>query len=320
MIVAITGGTGFIGRELVRLHHERGDEIRVLSRRAPQTAGLPDSVRWHAGDLSAEFDARSFVANADVLYHCAGEIRDPARMNLVHVGGTARLSQAAHGSVRRWVQLSSTGAYGQRRAGEVTERSDLLPVGPYELTKVAADRLVEEAAGRGAFELAILRPSIVYGERMSNRSLFSWIATIERGLFFFIGTPGATANYIHVDNVAAALLLCARAAQVRNDIYDLSDHRTVEDFVALIADALGRKTPTLRVPERPARLLARWAGRLLPGFPLTESRVDMLTGRARYPIDKIRTELGYEHVVSMEQGIARLVQRWRERYRGAGLP
>jgi nucleoside-diphosphate-sugar epimerase len=310
MIVAITGGTGFIGRELVRLHHERGDEVRVLSRRDPQTAGLPRGVLWHAGDLSADLDAASLVANADVLYHCAGEIRDATRMHDVHVRGAERLVQFARGRIGRWVQLSSTGAYGPRRAGNVTEESELLPAGPYEVTKVAADRLVESAANSGAFELAILRPSIVYGNGMSNRSLFSWIAMIDRGLFFFVGAPGAAANYIHVDNVAAALLRCACAPQARGAVFNLSDHRTVEDFVALIANALGRKVPSLRVSEPPVRLLARWVGKL-PGFPLTESRVDMLTGRVRYPIDKIRSELGYEHAVSMAEGIARLVQHWR---------
>lgn len=311
MIIAVTGGTGFIGRKLVLRHLELGDEVRVLSRRSPGESALPDSVKWYSGDLSSDSDLDAFVDKVDVLYHCAGEIRDTARMEAVHVTGTDRLIKVSAGRIGRWVQLSSVGAYGLlRRHGTVNEETSLEPEGAYEVTKVQSDRLVADAAKKGAFEHVILRPSIVYGNEMTNRSLFSLIALINRGWFFFIGKPGASANYIHVDNVAEALYLCSTAAQANGQIYNLSDYRTLENFVAIISQALGREFPRLRIHEAPVRMLVKLLG-WVPGMPLTESRVNALTNFTVYQTNKIVLELGYRHVISMEDGLAQLVAYWQ---------
>ena len=310
MIVAITGGSGFIGRKLVMRHLEQGDEVRVLSRRPPEKSELPDSVKWYSGDLSKSGDLLSFVDKADVLYHCAGEIKDATKMKALHVDGTARLINMATGRIGRWVQLSSTGAYGQHREGIVTEETRLNPKGQYEETKVQADNLVIHAANQGAFNYVILRPSIVYGETMSNRSLFGLIALIQKGWFFFIGQPSASANYIHVDNVVNALLLCGSVAQANGQVYNLSDYRSMEDFVKIITYSLGCKRSHLRIPEVPVRLLIKLLG-WIPGVPLTDSRINALTNHTMYDNTKIEQDLGYKHVTSMEDGLTKLVAYWQ---------
>lgn len=310
MLVAITGGTGFIGKKLVLCHLARGDAVRVLSRRPPAQSGLPAAVRHWQSDLASSADIRPFVDGADVLYHCAGEVRNPGLMQTVHVEGTLELIGAAAGRIGRWVQLSSVGAYGKQRVGVVTEESALNPCGTYEATKVKSDSLVASAAANGAFDYAILRPSNVYGVEMSNRSLFSLISMIQRGLFFFIGKTGASANYIHVNNVVEALLLCARSAHALGREYNLSDHRSIEQFVAAIAIGLGMDMPRMRLPEMPVRVLAKLAA-VVPGIPLTEARIDALTSRLVYPSTRIERELGYQHAVSMENGLLELVNFWK---------
>lgn len=311
MIVAVTGGTGFIGRALVARHLGQGDSVRLLSRRRAGETGMPDTVKTHPGDLSAgATDLLPFVDGADVLYHCAGEILDPARMRALHVDGTGRLAAAAAGRIGHWVQLSSVGAYGPRSAGVVTEDSALEPVGIYERTKAESDRLVSEASEKGAFSVTILRPSILFGPRMPNRSLFQMISMIDRGRFFFIGRSGASANYIHVDNVVEGLVRCGSMPEARGRSYNLSDHRTLEEFVSAIADALGKPAPTLKLPEIPVRIAARIFGRI-PGFPLTEHRLNALVNRTVYPAARIRSELGYAHPVSMEEGLRQLVREWK---------
>lgn len=290
--IAITGATGFIGQKLVNRHLDQGDSVRILSRRPSGVAGLQSSLQWFHGDLSGMDDLRPFVDGADILYHCAGEITDESRMEAVHVSGTRRLIEAANGRIGCWVQLSSTGTYGQQREGIVAERTPLNPRGVYEVTKLKSDVLVEAAASRGGFQHVIFRPTNVYGAGMPNQSLYSLISMIRRGLFFFIGKPGASANYIHVDNVVDALLLCGEMPQARGEVFNLSDHRTMEQFVSTIAVLLGRGVPNLRLPELPVRVLARLFGSL-PGVPLTQTRVDALTTRAIYSNKKIEQVLGY---------------------------
>ncbi len=309
--VAVTGGRGFIGRHLVSRLLASGAEVRVLTRSMPSQAD--PSLSFTYGDLtSAESDLVCFVDGADVLYHCAGEVHDQERMRAVHVDGTKRLIEAARGRIERWVQLSSVGAYGPVESGLVTEDWPEAPIGEYEGTKTDADRLVRKAAAEGAFSAVVLRPSIVYGATMRNRSLFQLIKMIDRGLFFFVGKPGASANYVHVEDVVDALLLCGGKQQALGQVFIVSNHCELEEFVGLIAAALKRPTPRLRIP----RLLAEVGSRLgapIPGFPLTSSRVAAMTNRAVYSNDRITSLLGFENRISIEEGVREMVSSFRER-------
>lgn len=310
-IVAITGASGFIGCQLVRLHLARGDRVRILTRQ-PQAAQSLGPVEVVLCDLAhPEVDALArFCDGADVIYHCAAELGDPARMHGVNVLGTRRLLEFARGRCERWVQLSSVGVYGPAREGIVDESCPVAPQSEYETTKAESDRLVEQAAAAGVISHTILRPSIVFGPNMPNRSLRQLISAVARGLFFFIGPPGASANYIHVDNVVDALIACGTLPAAKGRVYNLSDFRTMEQFIGAIAAVLGTPAPRLRLPELPVRWGAHAFG-WLPGFPLTVSRVDALTSRARYSNSRIERELGYLHRVSMEDGLRRMVESCR---------
>ena len=309
MNVAITGGTGFIGRKLVQRHLERGDHVRVLSRRSLVVTELPDSVELFEGNLVAFDRIVPFVDGVDVLYHCAGQLTDENSMRSLHVGGTKFLVDAASGRIGHWVQLSSVGVYGPVSIGLITERSPLNPVGEYEITKAESDELVIAAACEGAFSCSVLRPSNVYGEDMTNQSLFDFIAMIERGLFFFVGNKGASANYIHVDNVVEGLIRCGTMQGAKDRTFNLSDHCSMERFVGTISSELGCRYPRLRFPEVLLRVMAEILGKL-PTFPLTASRVDALTRRSTYSIKYIQKQLAYRHVVSMEDGLKRLVSNY----------
>ncbi len=309
-VVAITGGTGFVGRHLVARHVALGDEVRYLTRNAAGTL-LPGAIR-HVGDLGdAAGGLQGFVRGADLLYHCAAELQDASRMETTNVAGTRNLLRAAQGEVGRWVQLSSTGVYGLQRGGEVDEETALRPGNDYERSKAATDALVLEAGQRQGLSCVLLRPSNVYGADMSNRSLFQLIRMIDKGLFFFIGPLGAVANYIHVENVVDALLLCGQAELPQNGrAYIVSDHCTLETFVGIIAARLGRSVPQLRLPLPLVRAAANVFGRL-PGFPLKHSRVAALTDRTVYRTDRIVRELGYRNHITLELGVSELVRGWQ---------
>lgn len=312
MLVGITGGTGFVGRGLVLQHLAAGDSVRLLSRRSVKDIRLPHAVHVFHGDLTGPVASlASFVDGVDIVYHCAGEIREQTKMEAVHVAGTRNLCDAAIGKIRHWVQLSSVGAYGPEASGVVTEGTELKPVGVYEETKATSDQLVMNAAKEGGFTYSILRPSNVFGPNMTNQSLFQMMAMIDKGRFFFIGKKGGSANYIYVENVVDALMRCGNMPSAVKRIYNLSDHRTIEDFVEAIAKNLNKPVPKLRLPECPVRWIAKVCGKL-PGFPLTESRVNALTNRTVYSIERIRGELDYNHQVSMEDGLHHMVSLWKQ--------
>lgn len=302
MIVAITGGTGFVGRQLVALHLQAGDTVRVLTRgHAGKSA---PRIEMHRGDLDAPSpDLIRFAADAGVIYHCAAELFDQSRMQRVNVDGTRSLIQAATGRAGRLVYLSSVGVYGLPRDGAIGEDAALSPHNEYERSKAEAEGLVRAAGTRMPW--VILRPSKVIGVGTHDLALYKLMSLMRKGLVFHVGAPGASANYIAVENVAAALMLCGRHAKAPGGVFNLSDWRSYETFFDSLADALGCRRPRLRLPEGLARLIA-----LLPFQPLTRARIDGLTNRSRYPIARIESLLGYSHKVSMEQCLVAMAAAW----------
>ncbi|MBK7564341.1 MAG: NAD-dependent epimerase/dehydratase family protein [Propionivibrio sp.] len=312
MFVAVTGGTGFIGRELVSRLATRGDRVRVLTRqRGPVFDGLASVEICNCDLVTASLDELSAsLEGADVLYHCAGQLKFSAEMRDLHVTGTRKLVAAASSRVGHWVQLSSVGVYGPRSEGWITEETSLNPNGEYEKTKAESDQIVLHAAARGAFTCSILRPSIVFGSKMTNQSLFSMIEMVDRGLFFFVGPEGSSANYIHVANVVEALVLCGTDSRAKGNTYNLSDHCTFEHFVGVISDALGRSRTRLRLPRYIVDLVEGLIG-WISGSPLTRSRIRAIVGRSQYRVSRIENDLGYSHVISMDNAIRELVAEYR---------
>jgi len=307
MTVAITGASGFIGRRLAAYHRGLGHEVRVLTRGMRSELGPNVFV----GDLTTGSAASlvPFVDGADVLYHCAGEIHDPAQMEALHIEGTRRLVAAATGRVGRWVQLSSVGCYGPQKSGVVTEETAEAPVGLYEVTKAASDTIVREAHRAGHVSAVVLRPSIVFAADMPNNALRSMARMLRAGLFVYIGGRGASANYIHADDVVSALVRCATVPEAAGRVYNLSDWCTIEEFVCALADGIGARHPWLRIPLPFARVLSTIGGRV-PTFPLTQSRVDALSNRARYATDRIRDELGYAPTEALPMAIQNAASTW----------
>ena len=311
MDVAITGATGFVGAALVRSHLERGDLVRVLVRDTGAAIRHPPSIRVYHGDLAvAETIPVDFAAGADVLYHCAAEIRDESAMASINVSGTRALARLTTGRAARWVQVSSASVYGAVRSGTIIEASPIRPDSLYGRTKAEAEEIVRATAAAGGFEAVVVRPSNIFGTGMPSNALYKLFTAIERRWFFPVGKPGAMMNYVHVENVVNALMLCATHPVAAGRTYNVSDELLVEQLAAIVADELGMRCPTLRLPEPPLRVLATVLGGL-PGMPLTHRHLDALTTHARYASDRIRQELAYNPVVSLEAGLRELASSWK---------
>jgi nucleoside-diphosphate-sugar epimerase len=254
-----------------------------------------------------------FVQGSDVIYHCAAELNDNTLIHQTNVIGTANLLAVAKNNVRRWVQLSSTGVYGRPMHKDINEESSIHPINAYEKSKAKSDELVIHTSEKHCMECVILRPSNVYGIDMPNQSLFHMINMIHKGQFFFIGKSGAVANYIHVENVVDALILSATSILPESGrVYIVSDHCDLEAFVNIITTTLGKSTIRLRLPEFLIRKTAEWGNRL-GKFPLTLSRCDALTSTTIYRANRIESELGFRHNMSIQQGVVELTDFWKNR-------
>ena len=295
MIIAITGGSGFIGSLLVDKHLKQGDQVRLLSR---NTLLERKNVQYFFGDLSnSSVDLSDFVDGVDILYHCAGEVNNKSLMRELHVNGTQRLVDVAQGKIGRWVQLSSVGVYGACRDGTITEDSKEQPFGIYEQTKTESDKIVKNSG----IPCVILRPSNVFGIDMPNQSLRGLLRTIQKGLFFYIGKENKSlVNYVHIADVVEALMCCGSDDKALGEVFNLSQSETVEKMITSFASGIGSDKKILRFPEIVVRVLVSFFGKI-PKFPLTSSRVDALTGRCVYDSTKVQKILGFKYSMTLEE-------------------
>ncbi len=302
MIIAITGGSGFIGSLLVDKFLKQSNQVRLLSR---NTRAERKNVQYFLGDLSnPSVDLSGFLDGVDILYHCAGEVKNESSMQELHVNGTQRLADAAQGKVSRWVQLSSVGAYGACRDGTITEDSKEQPFGVYERTKTESDKIVKKSG----ISFVILRPSNVFGIKMTNQSLFQLIGMINKGLFFYLGKRGVLINYIDVEDVVEALFLCGNRDNALGEIYNLSQTITIEKMVLSFSLGLGIEGRFLRLPEFPIRVLTK-VFTIFSKFPLSTTRIDALTSRCTYKSNKIIEELNFEFKSTLEESFQLIARK-----------
>jgi len=298
----LTGATGFIGSHFLQHALGQGFEVRALTRN-PNFVADQDNLQWHEGDLAVEQNWVEQLKSIDVVVHMAAEVSEDAVMQSVNLEGSVRLLNAAiEVGVRRWVQLSSVGVYGVVRDGVVDEYWDHNPSALYENTKADFDVALIEASKWSGLEVCILRPSNVYGPGMRNQSIKQMLTVIRKNLFLFIGPEGASANYVHVQDVVQALALCVSHPKAANKTYIVSAWATMEKLVGGLAEGAGLANPFLRIPLWVAVLFAN-ATQWCRFSPLTMGRVFAISGRSRYNTEKIENELGWKLTIPVKEGM-----------------
>lgn len=315
----VTGGSGFIGGRLVERLVGEGRAVRALARSeasARRVAELgAEPVRGDIGDRASLVTAAS---GAGVAFHLAahlGEWGDWADFERGNVDGTRNaLAACAEAGVRRFVHCGTEAAL---MAGEplvrVDETAPLRPDSraPYPATKARADQAVHEA-NRAGFETVALRPRFVWGKG-DTTLLPEMVETVEAGKWAWVGGGRNVTDTTHVDNVVEGLVLAAERGRA-GEAYFVTDDEpvTFREFVTALLRTQGVEPPGRSIPAWTAAPMARvaeaaWKVLPLSGPPpMTTFRSWLLTQECTIDISKARSELGYEPVVSHEQGLAEL--------------
>ncbi len=250
-MIAITGGTGFVGQRVLAL---AGEPVRALARR-PQPAQA--GVEWVAGDLSDAAALARLCDGADAVIHIAGVVnaRDRAGFDAGNLAGTqAVLAAAADAGARRFVHVSSLAA-----------REPKLSM--YGASKAEAEALV--MASR--LDWVGVRPPAVYGP--GDREMLDLYRLAAKG--FAVAPPGRV-SFLHVDDLATALLALAGGGP-SNRMLEIDDGRgdtaagySHGEFARAIAAGLERPVTVLPLPAaalRPGAVIATLAARINGGLP-----------------------------------------------------
>jgi dihydroflavonol-4-reductase len=287
--VLVTGGTGFVGANLVRELVALGAPVRVLARPGGDRRAL-DGVRveFAEGDLLDRASLARAVRGADTLYHVAADYRlwarDPEDLHRVNVGGTRGILDAAgEAGVRRIVYTSTVGALGVPKDGtpgtEDTPVSLADMVGPYKTSKFLAERVAADFAARG-LPVVIVNPSAPIGPwDVKPTPTGQMIIDFMRGRMF--ATVDTGLNIVHVRDVARGHLLAAEHGRVgeRYILGHAGGNLSLDEIGRMLSAITGRAAPRLRVPYAVAwcgaactEAVARLTGRP-PAVPLTAVRM-----------------------------------------------
>lgn len=281
MRILVTGASGFIGGVVCRRAIERGHEVTALVRRAGSEPPGTAAVR---GDLGPNGGLEQAVAQArpECVIHLAAEIasqRDAEKVTEVNVAGTRRLLDAclALSPLPRFI-FSSTVVTGDARGELLTEDSALPVETPYGRAKQEGERMVLDSG----LPAVVIRPSHVYGPGgWYGEELVPRLR--QPGRFAVIGSGANLWDVVHVEDVAAAILLAVDAQVADGRVYHVADDEpiTFYDFMALTAAELGVGRPR-RIPASVARLVAGG------------NAVDAVVRSARSSNARIKSELGWQ--------------------------
>lgn len=319
--ILITGATGYIGGKLAEYYYRKNANLTLLVH--DQAKLLPifrDKCRVFIGDvtrpetLAAAMDGNeTLISSAGLLGHWGISYE---RLYQVNVVGVENLLRAAlDAGVHRIIHLSAGGVTGPVGLEPADETYPAAPRTDYERTKWEGEKRALGLAHREQLDVLILRPTFTYGPGDPHK--LDLFRSIQKGHFFFIGNPESTTHPLYIDDLIRGVDLALEStlsglAVIIGGAEVVSKRRLMN----AIADALGVRRPTLRVPVGGANTLAtgfEWSARFL-GFspPLTHSRVTALSGNWGYSIDRARRELGFQPEVDLEEGIRRTVAWYRE--------
>jgi nucleoside-diphosphate-sugar epimerase len=270
-IVAVTGATGSIGRHVLNcLCRQQGVAVRALAHKAPD-ASLPQSERlvWVRGDVADVASVERLLVNGCDLVHLAYPVGWARAQHLSVNLGIARAAVKA--GVRRVIHCSTAAVVGRTAAQRITEGTFAEPVTDYEVTKLAIERAWLEPHGI-PLELAVLRPTAVYGPGVQNLLKLALALTSESGFTNYARSSlfgRRRMHLVHVENVVAAIdYLLNDAARQNGEIYIVSDDddplNNFRDVEKMLMQAWGihdYPVPPLPVPKFFLSALLRLMGR-----------------------------------------------------------
>jgi NADH dehydrogenase len=266
--IAVMGGSGFIGRYIVKRLAERGEVLAVGGRHAADAKYLKlKGDVGQVGLVNIAIDApddvlRAFLAEKDALINCAGILyeRGAQKFDTVHHSAPAKLARLAReAGVQRLVHISAIGA-------------DARSSSAYARTKAAGEQAV-----RDAFPTAtILRPSVVFGPEDDFFNRFASMAVLSP-FMPLIGGGATRFQPVYVGDVASAAVRVLDDPATATRTYELGGPKvyTFRQLMEVMLGEIGRSRRFIDLPFGLAALQARLLS-LLPKPPLTPDQVELL--------------------------------------------
>jgi dihydroflavonol-4-reductase len=305
MRVLVTGATGFLGAHVLHTLLREGHEVRALVRPGQRRNHIRMvGAELFEGDLLDTSSVRAACDDVQGLVNCAARVgyrsQQNALMDKVNVDAVTTLLRAAHeAGLERVVHVSTAGAVGVSRSGEILDESSMWSLESrlvhYTLTKRRGEERALAAAW-GGMPVVVVNPSTIFGPRLDGLPPSPILMGIERGRLPWIPPGGVSVT--DVSDVAQGIVSALTRGRP-GERYLLSGHNlTWQQLYQAIVDVTGGRLPKKHLTvKRLARKLAK--ARILNAvrlarFPETPEVLRSYGTYGWYDSTKAARELGFE--------------------------
>ncbi|MFB6230309.1 MAG: NAD-dependent epimerase/dehydratase family protein [Salinibacter sp.] len=306
MTLLVTGGAGFIGSHVADALVEQGHEVHVLDDLSSgQRHHVPEAAPLFEHDIRSDAAAALFAEHQyDGLVHHAAQIdvrrsvEAPRFDAAVNIGGLLNLMEAGLDNGLQKVVFASTGGaiYGEPDYTPQDEEHPLRPVSPYGVAKLAAEKYLHYYQHQHALDAVSLRYANVYGPRQDPHGEAGVVAIfvgemLSGGQPVINGSGEQTRDYVYVGDVAEANL--AALAYDGSGTFNVGTGRetSVNELFRMLRDETGAEVEEAHGPAQPGE-----------------------QQRSVLGAEKANAELGWAPRVSLETGLARTVDWFRDAF------
>jgi nucleoside-diphosphate-sugar epimerase len=320
-LALVTGGSGFVGRHLIRHLLSDGWRVRALGRSAAARAQVQAvGAEAVAGDLSDRAALASSMDGVEVVFHVAAHFKlwgQMSQFRWINVDGTRNIVEAAErAGVRRVIYVSAAAVVMGRpepMRGVSEDRAvQKMPFAPYASSKAEAEEVLLAANGRRAgFSTVAVRPPFIWGPNMPV--LDHMVETVRAGQFQWVSGGGQALSTCHVDNLCHALILAADRGS-GGEAFFVSDGEdtTLKSFLTRLLGSRGVTPKDRTVPFGVAWAMAGLMGAVWRTFrregepPITRQMLRLIGKDFTIDISRARKDLGYAPVISPADGMRRM--------------
>jgi nucleoside-diphosphate-sugar epimerase len=321
-IAVVTGANGFVGSHLVDNLIEKGFKVRCIVRKSSDLKWLDGKniELFNCGLFDKEGLKKAFK-EANYVFHVAGVVKSKTREGYFkgNVETTRILLEVAlenTSTIKRFLLVSSGTVTGPSLDGKpLTEKSECNPITTYGKSKLEGEKTVLSYKDR--LPITICRAPAVYGER--DTEIFIYFQTFNKGLTTTIGFNKKELSLIHAADLVEGFYLAATSKKAIGEIYFVSSEQyyTWQEINSVTSKVLNKKPIIIKVPHFIVYTISAFAQffAIFSKKPATlniEKAKDITQQFWIFDTSKAVKELGYRQKISLEEGIKRTCNWYKE--------
>ena len=318
MKILVTGGSGFLGINLIRFLHSKGNSIKSLDIVDFDYPDMNNKIESIKGDIRDKAIVEKAVEGVDIIIHTAAALPlyTPEEILSTDIGGTKNLLEAAEKyKVERFIHISSTAVYGIPDHHPLYETDKLDGVGPYGKAKIQAEEECLKMKEKGMC-VTIIRPKSFIGpERLGVFDLlYDWAK--DGHSFPMIGKGENRYQLLDVEDLCEAIYLCCTLEKNKvNDTFNIGakEFTTMKEDYQAVLDYAGHGKKIKGLPEKPIILTLKFL-EALKISPLYKWVYETASKDSFVSIEKAEKVLGYKPKYSNKDALIRNYKWYLENF------